>query len=194
MPEFDAEMDRYANDLIERFRDLMPAAALDASGEGLFVDGGPGAADRPRRAARAQRRGRPERRRRGLAAARRALGARCRAPRATARRCRRSPTRWRRRATRSASSRRTPGPARATMASEIASFFAGRGARSDDDRAYLTARQSTLAEEEGHAIGVDTDAELEVADAGRAGLCGERAGAVGDRRPDEAAAGGLRCA
>ena len=34
------------------------------------------------------------------------------------------------------------------MASEIASFFAGRGARSDDDRAYLTARQSTLAEQE----------------------------------------------
>jgi flagellar hook-associated protein 1 FlgK len=47
------------------------------------------------------------------------------------------------------------------MASEIASFFAGRGARSDDNRAYLTARQSTLAEEEGHATGVDTDAELE---------------------------------
>jgi flagellar hook-associated protein 1 FlgK len=49
----------------------------------------------------------------------------------------------------------------ATMASEVASFFAGRGARSDDNRAYLTARQSTLAEEEGHATGVDTDAELE---------------------------------
>ena len=42
VPEVDAEMDRYANDLIERFRDLMPAASLDASGEGLFVDGGPG--------------------------------------------------------------------------------------------------------------------------------------------------------
>ena len=38
MPEFDGEVDRYANDLIERFRDLMPASALDASGEGLFVD------------------------------------------------------------------------------------------------------------------------------------------------------------
>ena len=47
------------------------------------------------------------------------------------------------------------------MASEIASFFAGRGARSDDDRAYLTARQSTLAEQETNATGVDTDAELQ---------------------------------
>ena len=42
VPEFDAEIDRYANDLIERFRDLMPATALDAAGDGLFVDGNPG--------------------------------------------------------------------------------------------------------------------------------------------------------
>jgi len=42
VPEFDAEMDRYANDLIERFRDLMPPAALDGSGNGLFVDRSPG--------------------------------------------------------------------------------------------------------------------------------------------------------
>ena len=42
MPEFDAEIDRYANDLIERFRDLMPPGALDAAGDGLFVDGNPG--------------------------------------------------------------------------------------------------------------------------------------------------------
>jgi flagellar hook-associated protein 1 FlgK len=34
-------------------------------------------------------------------------------------------------------------------------------ARSDDDRAYLTARQSTLAEQESHLTGVDSDAELE---------------------------------
>jgi flagellar hook-associated protein 1 FlgK len=49
----------------------------------------------------------------------------------------------------------------ATIASEIASFFAGRGARSDEDRAYLTARQSTLVEQETHVTGVDTDAELQ---------------------------------
>ena len=34
-------------------------------------------------------------------------------------------------------------------------------ARSDEDRAYLTARQSTLAEQETNATGVDTDAELQ---------------------------------
>jgi flagellar hook-associated protein 1 FlgK len=49
----------------------------------------------------------------------------------------------------------------ALMASEIASFLAGMAARSDDDRAYLTARQSTLAEQESHLTGVDSDAELE---------------------------------
>ena len=42
VPEFDAEIDRYANDLIERFRDLMPATWLDGAGDGLFVDGGTG--------------------------------------------------------------------------------------------------------------------------------------------------------
>ena len=47
------------------------------------------------------------------------------------------------------------------MASEISSFFAGRGARSDDDRAYLTARQATLSEQETSVTGVDTDTELQ---------------------------------
>ncbi len=49
----------------------------------------------------------------------------------------------------------------ATMASEIGSFFGGVAARSDDDRAYLAARQSVLSEREGSAIGVNTDAELQ---------------------------------
>ena len=47
------------------------------------------------------------------------------------------------------------------MASEIASFFAGRGARSDESRAYLVGRQATLSEQETHAVGVDTDGELQ---------------------------------
>ncbi len=47
------------------------------------------------------------------------------------------------------------------MASEIASFYAGRGARSDDAQAYLTARQTALADSEANAIGVDTDSELQ---------------------------------
>ena len=49
----------------------------------------------------------------------------------------------------------------ATMASEIGSFFAGRAARSDEDRAYLVARQAALSEQETHEVGVDSDAELE---------------------------------
>ena len=161
VPEFDAEIDRYANDLIERFRDLMPAAALDASGEGLFVDGNPGAltglAGRLEINA-AVDPGEPGgavwRLRDGLSAAApglegngtilQALSDAMVAPR--------NPIGF-------VSQNAQVGSA--TMASEIASFFAGRGARSDEDRAYLIARQSTLSEQEGHATGVDTDAELE---------------------------------
>jgi flagellar hook-associated protein 1 FlgK len=160
VPDIDAEMDRYANDLIERFRDLMPAAALDASGEGLFVDGGAGvmtglagrieinAAVDPSAGGAAWRL------RDGLTAATpgaegngsylQALGDAMMAPR--------DPVGF------VSQNARVGG---ATMASEIASFFAGRGARSDDDRAYLVARQATLAEQENHVTGVDTDAELE---------------------------------
>jgi flagellar hook-associated protein 1 FlgK len=49
----------------------------------------------------------------------------------------------------------------AIMASEITSFFAGRAARSDDAQAFLTARQTALADSEANAIGVDTDNELQ---------------------------------
>jgi len=160
VPDIDAEMDRYANDLIERFRDLMPAAALDASGEGLFVDGGAGgmtglagrieinAAVDPSAGGAAWRL------RDGLTAATpgaegngvylQALSDAMAAPR--------DPIGF------VSQNARAGG---ALMASEIASFFAGRAARSDDDRAYLTARQSTLAEQESHLTGVDSDAELE---------------------------------
>ena len=192
VPEVDAEMDRYANDLIERFRDLMPAAALDASGEGLFVDGGPGpvlglagrleinAAVDPGEAG-----GAVWRLRDGLSAATPGIEGDGRTLQALsdAMAASRDPVGFISQNARTGS---------ATMASEIASFFAGRGARSDDDRAYLTARQSTLAEQETHATGVDTDFELQIADAGRADLRGERPGAVGDRRADETTAGGLR--
>lgn len=161
VPEVDAEMDRYANDLIERFRDLMPAAALDASGEGLFVDGGPGpvlglagrleinAAVDPGEAG-----GAVWRLRDGLSAATPGIegdGLTLRAL-SEAMATSRDPVGFISQNARTGS---------ATMASEMASFFAGRGARSDDDRAYLTARQSTLAEQETHATGVDTDFELE---------------------------------
>ena len=89
VPEFDAEIDRYANDLIERFRDLMPAAALDASGDGLFVDGGAGGLTGLAGRIEINAAVDPERRRRGLAAARRARARRRPGPRATAPTCRR---------------------------------------------------------------------------------------------------------
>ncbi len=160
VPEFDAEMDSYAADLIERFRDLMPAAALDAAGDGLFVDSYPGPIT-------------------GLAG-RLAINAAVDPAQGGAV--------WRMRDGLNAAA---PGPegfgdylqgltdamvlarppvgfvsqnasaGSATIASEIASFFAGRAVRSDEDRAYLVAQQSALAESEANATGVDTDAELQ---------------------------------
>ena len=193
VPEFDGEIDRYANDLIERFRDLMPPAALDASGEGLFVDANPGALTglagrlEVNAAVDPGAGGAVWRLRDGLSAATpglegngvilQALSDAMVEPR--------DPIGFVSQSARNGA---------ATMASEIASFFAGRGARSDEDRAYLTARQSTLVEQETHADRRRHRRRAAIADAGRAGLCGQRPRAVGDRRPDEAAAGGMRCA
>jgi flagellar hook-associated protein 1 FlgK len=160
VPEVDGELDRYAGDLVERFRDLMPAAWLDGAGEGLFVDGGTGgvsglagrvainAAVDPGAG------GAVWRLRDGLAAAVPGLegnGANLQAL-SDAMAAPRDPIGF------VSQNARAGG---ALMASEIASFFAGRGARSDENRAYLTARQTALAEQEAHAIGVDSDAELQ---------------------------------
>ncbi len=160
VPEFDGEVDRYANDLIERFRDLMPANALDASGEGLFVDSGPGgltglagriginASVDPNAG------GAVWRLRDGLDAAvpgAEGDGTTLQAW-ADAMMAARDPLGFVSQNARTGS---------ATMASEIGSFFAGRAARSDEDRAYLVARQAALSEQETHEVGVDSDAELE---------------------------------
>jgi flagellar hook-associated protein 1 FlgK len=159
VPEVDAEMDRYANDVIERFRDLMPATWLDGAGEGLFVDGGTGGT--------AGLAGRIEinaavdpgaggavwRLRDGLAAATPGAegnGANLQAL-SDAMGASRNPTGF------ISQNARAGG---ALMASEIAAFLAGRSARSDENRAYLTARQSTLIEQETSETGVDTDAQL----------------------------------
>jgi flagellar hook-associated protein 1 FlgK len=159
VPEVAAEFDRYANDLIERFRDLMPPAMLDASDDGLFVDaggGGVGLAGRLKinAAVDPTAGGAAWRLRDGLSATApgpegdgallQALSDAMAAPR--------DPIGFVSQTARVGS---------ATMAAEIASFLAGRGARSDEDRAYLTARQSALSEQETHAVGVDTDAELQ---------------------------------
>jgi flagellar hook-associated protein 1 FlgK len=160
VPEFDAEMDRYAADMIDRFEALMPPAALDGAGNGIFVDSAPGPAVglASRFAVNAAvdpgQGGAVWRLRDGLAAAApgdegfgvylQALTDAMTAPR--------PPVGF-------VSQNADSGGA--VMAAEIASFFAGRSARSDDDRAYLIARQATLAENEQHVTGVDSDQELQ---------------------------------
>lgn len=159
-PELNVEMDRYAADIIDRFQTLVPPAALDPEGNGLFVDSNPGAVT-------------------GLAG-RLAVNAEVDPTQGGAV--------WK---LRDGLSAVTPGPegfgayleglttalteprdpvgfvsqnaanGSAIMASELASFFAGKSARSDDDRAYLTARQSTLVQSELNATGVNTDSELQ---------------------------------
>ncbi len=160
VPEFDAEVDRYAEELISRFQDLMPAAALDAGGAGLFVEAsaGPAAGLAGRIAVNAAvdpaQGGAAWRLRDGLAAAApgdEGFGAYLQGL-ADAMSASRSPVGW--------VSQNAANDA-ATMASEIASFFAGKAARSDDAQAFLTARQTALADSEANAIGVDTDRELQ---------------------------------
>jgi flagellar hook-associated protein 1 FlgK len=160
VPEVDAEIDRYAAELIARFRDLIPTGALDAGGDGLFVDGGPGPsvglAGRIAVSASVDpaQGGAPWRLRDGLGAASpgdEGFGGYLQAL-ADAMSAARAPAGW--------VSQNAANDA-ATMASEIASFFAGRAARGEEGRAYLAARQTTLADGEAHAIGVDTDQELQ---------------------------------
>ena len=160
VPEFDAEMDAYAVDLIERFRDLMPPAALDSGGDGIFVDAAPGAltglagrlalnsAVDPAQGGAAWR-------------LRDGLGAAAPGPEGFGT--------WLQGLADAMTAARAPGgfisqnaaAGSATMASEIASFFAGHAERSDENRAYLTARHAALSESEAHATGVDTDRELQ---------------------------------
>jgi flagellar hook-associated protein 1 FlgK len=160
VPELDGEIDRYAEDLIERFRDLVPAGALDGSGDGLFVDGGAGGltglAGRIgiNTAVDPNAGGAVWRLRDGLDAAvpgAEGDGTTLQAM-TDAMMAARDPLGFVSQNARAGS---------ATMASEIGSFFAGRAARSDEDRAYLVARQSALVEQETHEVGVDSDSELE---------------------------------
>ena len=157
VPEFDAEIDRYAEDLIDRFQSV--TAGLDSSGDGLFVDAGGGGVGLAGRialnaAVDPNAGGAVWRLRARLAATgpgQEGDGTLLQAL-TDAMAAERSPTGFVSTSARSGA---------ALLASEIASFYAGRSARSDDDRAYLTASQSTLAEEEGDTLGVDSDAELQ---------------------------------
>ncbi|MBP7003741.1 flagellar hook-associated protein FlgK [Amaricoccus sp.] len=160
VPGVDAEMDRYAAELIDRFQSLAAAGSLDASGDGLFVDaagtGGVGLAGRLKvnAAVDPNQGGAAWRLRDGLSAT--APGAEGFGDYlqglADAMSTARAPGGW---TTQNAANDA------ATMASEIASFFAGRSATAEDTQAYLAARQTTLADSEANAIGVDTDKELQ---------------------------------
>jgi flagellar hook-associated protein 1 FlgK len=158
VPGVDSEMDRYAVELIDRFRTLAPAGSLDAGGEGLFVDPGTGVGLAGRIALNAavdpSQGGAAWRLRDGLSAAApgpEGFGGYLQGL-ADAMSTARAPAGW---TTQNAANDA------ATMASEIASFFAGRSAGADDAQAYLVARQTTLADSEANAIGVDTDKELQ---------------------------------
>lgn len=160
-PQVQGEMDAYAADLVDRFQSLMPASSLDASGGGLFVDAGgtgttTGLAGRlaVNAAVDPSAGGAVWRLRDGLAATAQgnvgdgttlqALSEAMTAARAP-----------------SGLSSTSASGSLADFASEITSFFAARSARSDEDQAYLSSRQATLAEQESNATGVDTDSELQ---------------------------------
>lgn len=161
VPEFDAEIDAYAQDLIDRFRALVPPGALDAAGDGLFVDSAPGAgvglAGRLalNAAVDPAQGGFAWRLRDGLAAA--APGAQGFGTYlqglADAMTAARTPAGF-------ASQNAANGAA--LMASEVTSFFASRSARAEDLQAYLTSRQTVLADTEANAIGVNSDSELQM--------------------------------
>ncbi len=157
VPQFQGEIDLYAAELVSRFRDLVPPASLDAAGDGLFVDTAGtnvltglatriglndavvGAAWRLRDGLSATVIGNEGKGDflQGLADAM-----------STAR-------------TATGFISQNAANSAAIMASEITSFFAGKAARSDDAQAFLTARQTVLADSETNAIGVDSDSELQ---------------------------------
>lgn len=160
VPEFTGELDRFSNDLIERFRDLMPASTLDASGNGLFVDpagtGTDGLASRisVNAAVDPDQGGAVWRLRDGLGATVEGAsgnGAILQAM-SDAMAEKRDPIGFVSQSAQNDSS---------TMASEISAYFSGKSARSDDDLSFLNARASTLVEQETNYTGVDSDSELQ---------------------------------
>lgn len=162
VPGVTAELDLYAADLIARFEELAPASALDAGGEGLFVDAagtgamaglagriGLNAAVDPAAGGAAWRL------RDGLGAADPGAegdGSTLQAL-ADAMTAKRDPAGFASQTARNDS---------ATMASEISSYFTGRSARADDDLAFQTARADALGEEELNVTGVDSDGQLQL--------------------------------
>jgi flagellar hook-associated protein 1 FlgK len=155
-----AEVDLYARDIIERFSALMPPAALDGAGQGLFVDSAPGpmeglagriglnAAVDPSQG------GAVERLRNGLDGTPQPEGfATYLEAMVDAMTALRVP------AAGMASTSASNGAA--GFAAEIAAFFGAQAARGDEARAYLVGQQAILTERETDIVGVDSDAQLQ---------------------------------
>jgi flagellar hook-associated protein 1 FlgK len=158
VPDYGAEVDAYATDLIERFRDLMPAGFLDSAGDGLFVDAGAGSGVAGRIAINAavdpDQGGAVWRLRDGLGAAAQGnagfgdyLVAMSDAI-TTAR----TPTGF---------ANLSAADGASGFAAGIAAFMAAEADRADQDTAYQTSLQATLAGAEIEATGVNTDEELQ---------------------------------
>lgn len=159
-PQVNAEIDAYAEELIDRFTSLMPTSALDATGNGLFVDGGVGgtaglagriainSAVDPDQGGAAWR-------------LRDGLGATVQGPSGNGAVLQTLNDALTAKRDTSAFASQTGSADAGTIASEITSFFAGRAERSDEDKAFATARQSTLSEQELSETGVNRNSELQ---------------------------------
>ncbi|MEM8569340.1 MAG: flagellar hook-associated protein FlgK [Pseudomonadota bacterium] len=157
IPEYQAELDAFATDMVERFRDLMPAGFLDGSGDGLFVDSGSGTGVAGRidvnDAVDPDDGGSVWRLRDGLAATTEGDKGNTEflLAMSDAMAEERDPTGF---AYQSAA-----GDA-SSLVSGIASYFASLEASADLDTTFLSSLQATLAESEINDTGVDMDTEL----------------------------------
>jgi flagellar hook-associated protein 1 len=157
LPDYQTEVDAFATDLIERFRDLMPAGFLDGSGDGIFVDAGSGRGVAGRIAVNAAvdpaQGGDVWRLRDGLSAI--AQGDKGNTTYllalSDAISVERSPSGF---------TYQTAATGSSGMASGIASFFSGLSSRADENTSYFSSLQSALAQSEINDIGVDSDQEL----------------------------------
>lgn len=157
IPDYQGEVDAFATDLIERFRDLMPAGFVDGAGDGLFVDGGAGAGVAGRIEVNAavdpDQGGEVWRLRDGLGAAVQGDKGFTEYVLAMsdAMTTDRSPAGF---------TYQTAAADSSAMASGIASYFSGLAARADENTSFIANVQATLAENEINETGVDSDEEL----------------------------------
>ncbi|WP_424932990.1 flagellar hook-associated protein FlgK [Amaricoccus macauensis] len=157
VPDYQSEVDAFATDLIERFRDLMPAGFVDGAGDGLFVDAGAGVGVAGRieinTAVDPDQGGEIWRLRDGLSAASEGDKGFTEFVLAMsdAMATDRSPAGF---------TYQTASADSSAMASGIASYFSGLADRADEDMSFLSSLQASLAQNEINETGVDSDEEL----------------------------------